>query len=80
MRSGLSGVAAYAGKTTRIGMPPRDCREVTIFSGETEGAIQPANRLVHFAERPQDHSQPAHGNDPVIEDKPGGRMMILLVS
>jgi hypothetical protein len=47
--------------------------------GEAERAVQQASRLIDFPERPQDHSQPAGGNDSVIEDKPGGSMMIPLV-
>ncbi len=56
MRFGVSGFAADAGKTARIGMRPRDCRNVTALPGEAECAVQQASRLVEFPEGPQDHS------------------------
>jgi hypothetical protein len=34
--------------------------------------------LIDFPERPQDYSQPAHGDDSVFEDEPRGGMTIPL--
>src|SRR5262249_52366763 len=78
MRSGLPGFAADAGKTALIGMRPRDCRKVTALPGEAERAVQQVNPLIYFPEGPQDYSQPAGGYDFVIEDEPGGKMLIPL--
>src|SRR5262245_33752073 len=44
--------------------------------GEVECAVQQPSRLIDFAERPQDSSQPAGGYDLVIEDESGGKMVI----
>src|SRR5262245_4553978 len=52
---------------------------MTAFPGEAECAVQQATRLIDFAERPQDSSQPAGGYDLVIEDEPGGKMVIALL-
>ena len=76
MRSGPPGFAADAGKTAHVGMRPCDCRKVSALPGEAERAVQQASRLIDLPERPQDHSQPARGNDSVIEDEPGGKMVI----
>src|ERR1700738_3372220 len=79
MRSGPPGFAADAGKTARVGMRPCDCRKGSALPGEAERAVQQASRLIDLPERPQDHSQPAGGNDSVIEDEPGGKMVIPFV-
>src|SRR5262249_54244950 len=79
MWPGFSRFAANAGKTAHIRMRPRECGEVTTLPGEAERAVQQASRVIDFSERPQDHRQPAHGNDPVIEDEPGAKMVIPLV-
>ena len=79
MRSGLRGSATKAGKTARRGMHPCECRNVTVLPGEAERAVQKASRFIDFPERPQDHSQPSHGDDSVIEDEPGGSGLIPLV-
>ena len=76
MRSGLTGSATDAGKTARIGMHPSECRNVTVLAGEAERAIQQASRFIDFPEGPQDHGKPGPGNYSVIEDEPGGRMLI----
>src|SRR5262249_39517449 len=79
MWPGFSRFAANAGKTAHIRMRPRECGEGTTLPGEAECAVQQASRVIDFSERPQDHRQPAHGNDPVIEDEPGAKMVIPLV-
>src|SRR5262249_61371807 len=48
------------------------------LAGEAEGAVQQASRLIDFSERPEDPSQPPRGYDFVIEDEPGGKMVIRL--
>src|SRR5262245_65070131 len=78
MRSGLPGFAADAGKTACVGKRPCDCRQVSALPGEAERAVQQASRLIDLPERPQDHSQPTGGNDSVIEDEPGGKIVIPL--
>src|SRR5262249_10780946 len=79
MRSGPLRFAANARKPARISMCPRDCWKVTALPGEVERMVQQASRLIDFAESPQDDSQPAGGNDPVIEHKSGGKLVIPLV-
>ena len=46
--------------------------------GDAKGAVQQTSRLIDFAERPQDASQPPCCNHFVIEDEPGGKMTIPL--
>ena len=46
------------------------------LAGETEGSVQQASRLIDFSERPEDPSQPPCRYDFVIEDEPGGKMVI----
>ena len=79
MRSGLLGSATDSGKTAHIGLHPCECRNVTVLAGEAEGAVQQAGRFIDFPERPQDQSQPSHGDDPVIEDEPGVSRLVRLV-
>jgi len=76
MRSGLSGSATDAGKTARIGIRPRDRRKVTALPGKADGAVQQVSCFIDFPEGPQDHGKPGPGNYSVIEDEPGGRMLI----
>jgi hypothetical protein len=52
---------------------------VTAFPGEAERVIQQASPLIDFAESPQDDSEPASGDDSVIEHESGGRLVIPLV-
>ena len=52
---------------------------MTALPGEAERAVQQVNPLIYFPEGPQDYSQPAGGYDFVIEDEPGGKMVIPLV-
>ncbi len=52
---------------------------MTALPGEAECAVQQASRLIDFPERPQDPGQPASGHNFVIEDEPGGKMVIALV-
>jgi len=47
--------------------------------GKAERAFQQAGRLIDFAERPQDHGQPAGGDNSVVEDESGDKMVIPLV-
>src|SRR5262245_23861120 len=79
MRSGLPGPPTDAGKTARIGMHQCECRNVTVLAGEAERAIQHASRFIDFPERPQDQSEPSHGDDSVIIDEPGVSRLIRLV-
>src|SRR5215468_1348463 len=79
MRSGPPRFAADASKTARVGMRPCDCRKVSALPSEAERAVQQASRLIDRPEWPQDHTQPAGGNDSVIEDEPRGKMVIPLV-
>src|SRR6266478_213643 len=79
MRSGLPRSATDAGKTAHIGLHPCECRNVTVLAGEAECAVQQAGRFIGLPERPQDQSQPSHGDDPVIEDEPGVSRLIRLV-
>src|SRR5262249_8437311 len=71
--------AANARKPARISMCPRDCWKVTALSGEVERMVQQASRLIDFSESPQDDSEPAGGDDPVIEHESGGKLVIPLV-
>jgi len=79
MRSGPPGFAADAGKAARIGARPRDRWKVAALSSEAQRAVQQASRLIDFPERPQDHGQPAGGNNSVVEDEAGGKIVIPLV-
>src|SRR5215468_2919852 len=79
MRSGLPGFAADAGKAARIGARPRDRWKVAALSSEAQRAVQQASRLIDFPERPQDHGQPAGGNNSVVEDEAGDKIVIPLV-
>src|SRR5215831_20310514 len=79
MRPGLLGSATDAGKTARIGVHPCECRNVTVLTGEAERAGEQASRFIDFSKRPQDQSQPSHGDDSVIEDEPGVSRLIRLV-
>ena len=60
-------------------MRPRDCWKVAALPGEAERAVQQASRLIDFAESPQDDSEPAGGNDSVIEHESWRKRVILLV-
>src|SRR5262245_46110458 len=79
MRSGPLWLATNTSKTARVSVRPRDCWRVTALPGEAERVVQQASPLIDFAESPQDDSQPAGGNDPVIEHKSGGKLVIPLV-
>src|SRR5258708_40375456 len=79
MRSGLAGFAADAGKAARIGVCPCDRRQVAALPGKVERAFQQAGRLIDFAERPQDPSYPAGGDNSVVEDESGDKMLTPLV-
>jgi len=52
---------------------------VTVLAGEAEHTVQQASRFIDFPERPQDQSQPSHGDNSVIEDEPGVSRLIRLV-
>src|SRR5260370_38203882 len=69
MRSGPLRFAANAGKTACVSVRPRDCWKVIAFPCEAERVVQQASPLIDFAESPQDDSEPAGGNDSVIEHK-----------
>src|SRR5215470_17380382 len=79
MRSGPLWLAANTSKTARISIGPRDCWKVTALPGEAERVVQQASPLLDFAESPQDDSEPAGGDDSVIEHESGGKLVILLV-
>ncbi len=76
MRSGPLRFAANAGKTACVSVRPGNCWKVTAFPGEAERMVQQASPLIDFAESPQDNSEPAGGNDSVIEHESWSKLVV----
>src|SRR5262245_4094625 len=79
MRSGPLRFSANARKAACISVCPRDGCNVPAFPGDAERMVQQASRLIDLSESPQDDSEPAGGDDPVIEHESGGKLVIPLV-